>query len=79
MAFGRQALEGGLLDTAAASQTRTLIAIGASQVSGARAGLAELAHLEPDPARVGPVDIDALSFRGVFRLLDGDPGRRSAT
>ena len=75
MAFGRQALDGGLLDTAAASQTRALIAIGASQVSGARAGLAELAHLEPDPARVGPVDIDALSFRGVFHLLDGDPGQ----
>ena len=75
MAFGRQALDGGLLDTAAASQTRALIAIGASQVSGARAGLTELAHLEPDPARVGPVDIDALSFRGVFHLLDGDPGQ----
>ena len=75
MAFGRQALDSGLLDTAAASQTRALIAIGASQVSGARAALAELAHLEPDPARVGPVDIDALSFRGVFHLLAGDLGQ----
>ena len=75
MAFGRQALEGGLLDTAAASQTRALIAIGAAQVSGPRAALAELAHLEPDPARVGPVDIDALSFRGVFRLVAGDLGQ----
>ena len=34
MTFGRQALEGGYLDAAAASQTRTLIAIGASQVAG---------------------------------------------
>jgi DNA-binding CsgD family transcriptional regulator len=72
MAFGRQALDTGCLDAAAASQTRTLIAIGAAQVSGPRAALAELAHLEADPARVGPVDIDGLSFRGVFRLLAGD-------
>ncbi|HEV3288755.1 MAG TPA: LuxR C-terminal-related transcriptional regulator, partial [Streptosporangiaceae bacterium] len=72
MTFGRQALEGGYLDVAAASQTRTLIAIGASQVAGPRAALAELGHLDPDPARVGPVDVDGLSFRGVFRLLAGD-------
>jgi DNA-binding CsgD family transcriptional regulator/tetratricopeptide (TPR) repeat protein len=72
MAFGRQALGTGCLDPAAASQTRTLIAIGASQVSGPQAALAELAHLEADPARVGPVDIDGLSFRGVFQLLAGD-------
>lgn len=42
---------------------------------GPRAALAELAHLDPDPARVGPVDVDALSFRGVFRLLAGDLGQ----
>jgi ATP/maltotriose-dependent transcriptional regulator MalT len=72
MTFGRQALEGGYLDVAAASQTRTLIAIGASQVAGPRAALAELGHLDPDPARVSPVDVDGLSFRGVFRLLAGD-------
>ena len=72
MTFGRQALEGGYLDAAAASQTRTLIAIGASQVAGPRAALAELGHLDADPARVGPVDVDGLSFRGVFRLLAGD-------
>jgi ATP/maltotriose-dependent transcriptional regulator MalT len=72
MTFGQQALDTGCLDGAAASQTRALIAIGASQVSGPQAGLAELAHLAADPARVGPVDIDALSFRGVFRLLAGD-------
>jgi len=74
MTFGRQALGTGSLDTAAASQTRTLVAIGASQVDGPRAALAELGHLDADPARVGPVDIDGLSFRGVFRLLAGDLG-----
>jgi DNA-binding CsgD family transcriptional regulator len=74
MAYGRQALGTGCLDAAAASQTRTLIAIGASQVSGPQAALAELAGLAADPARVGPVDIDGLSFRGVFRLLAGDLG-----
>jgi DNA-binding CsgD family transcriptional regulator len=74
MTFGKWALESGHLDAAAASQTRTLIAIGASQVAGPREALAELAHLDPDPARVGPVDVDGLSFRGVFRLLAGDLG-----
>ena len=78
MTFGRQALGTGCLDAAAASQTRTLIAIGASQVTGPRAALAELGHLDADPARVGPVDIDGLSFRGVFRLLDGDLGQAIA-
>jgi DNA-binding CsgD family transcriptional regulator len=72
IAFGRQALSTGTLDPAAASQTRTLVAIGIGQLAGPRAGLAELAHLDPDPGRVGPVDIDALSFRGAFRLLAGD-------
>ena len=72
MTFGRWALGTGCLDPAAASQTRTLIAIGACQVAGPRAALAELGHLDADPARVGPVDVDGLSFRGVFRLLGGD-------
>lgn len=71
-AFGRRALATGCLDAAAASQTRTLIAIGASQSDGPRQALAELGHLDADPARVGPVDVDGLSFRGVFRLLAGD-------
>lgn len=75
MTFGRQALGTGCLDAAAASQTRTLVAIGASQVAGPRAALAELDHLDADPARVGPVDVDGLSFRGVFRLLAGDLGQ----
>jgi DNA-binding CsgD family transcriptional regulator len=72
--FARWALDTGCLDAAMFSQTRALVAIGASQVGGARAALAELAHLDPDPARIGPVDLDALSFRGVFRLLAGDLG-----
>ena len=72
MAFARQALATGCLDEAAASQTRTLVAIGASQVAGARPALAELEHLDADPARVGPADIDGLTFRGIFRLMAGD-------
>jgi DNA-binding CsgD family transcriptional regulator len=71
-AFARWALGTGHLDAAAASQTRALVAIGASQLAGPRPALAELAHLEADPARIGPVDVDALTFRGWFRLLAGD-------
>ena len=72
MAFGRWALGAGCLDAAAASQARTLVAIGAMQAAGPRAALAALAHLDADPARVGPADGDALTSRGVFRLLGGD-------
>jgi hypothetical protein len=72
MTLGRWALGTGCLDSAAASQTRTLVAVGACQVAGPRAALAELGYLDADPARVGPVDVDGLSFRGVFRLLAGD-------
>jgi len=74
-ASGRWALGTGCLDTAAASQTQTLIAIGASQVAGPHPALAELGHLDADPARVGPADVDRLSFRGLFRLLAGDLGK----
>ena len=70
--LGRWALGTGCLDAAATSMTRTVIAVGASQVAGPRAGLAELGHLEADPARVDLVDVDGLSFRGGFRLLAGD-------
>jgi DNA-binding CsgD family transcriptional regulator len=72
MELGRWALATGTLDAAGDSQTRTLIAIGASQVGGPQAALAELEHLAADPARVGPVHLDGLSFRGVFHLLAGD-------
>ena len=73
-ALGRWALGTGCLDAAAASMTRTVIAVGASQVAGPAEALAELGHLEADPARVGPVDVDGLAFRGGFRLLAGDLG-----
>ncbi len=69
--YGRAALESGYLDRAADSQTRTLIAIGAAQVTGPRDALVELQHLHPDPAKVEPIHADALSFRGVFHLLAG--------
>ena len=72
MAYGQQALATGALDAAATSQTQTLIAIGASHLSGPPGALAALTHLDPDPARVGRVDTDALTFRGVFQLLGGD-------
>jgi len=74
-ALGRWALGTGCLDAASASQTRTLIAIGASQVAGPRAGLAELAHLDADPARVGLVDGDGLAYRGMIHLQAGDLGQ----
>jgi len=74
MTFGRWALGTGCLDAAAASQTRTLIAVGACNVTGPRDALDELRHLDADPARVDPVDVDGLSFRGVFRLLAGELG-----
>jgi len=73
--LGRWALGTGCLDAAAASQTRALVAIGVSQRAGPRQALAELAHLDADPARVGPADVDGLTYRGVFRLLTGDLGR----
>jgi DNA-binding CsgD family transcriptional regulator len=70
--LGRWALGTGCLDTAAASMTRTGISMGACWVAGPQAGLAELGHLEADPARVGPADVDGLAYRGVFRLVAGD-------
>jgi len=72
MTLGRWALGTGCLDPAYVSQTRTLIAIGASQAAGAREALAELGHLDADPARVDPGDVDGLAYRGVFRLVAGD-------
>jgi len=75
MALGRWALDTGYPGAAASSQCRTLIAIGASQVTGPHDALAELGHVDPDPARVGLVDVDGLSFRGVLRLQTGDLGR----
>jgi AAA ATPase domain len=72
---GWRAPDTGYRGAAAASYCRTMIAIGASQVGGPQDALAELGHLDPDPARVGLVDVDGLSFRGVLRLQTGDLGR----
>jgi len=72
MTLGRWALGTGRVTVAAASELRTLIAIGASQAAGPREALAELGHLDADPARVGLVDVDGLSFRGMLRLQAGD-------
>jgi DNA-binding CsgD family transcriptional regulator len=78
MTFGKWALGTGCLDPASANHTRTLVAIGASQVAGPHEALAELEYLEADPARVSPVAADGLAFRGVFRLLAGDLGQAVA-
>jgi DNA-binding CsgD family transcriptional regulator len=75
VALGRWAVGTGCLDSAAASRTRVLIAVGVSQVAGPREALAELEHLDADPARVSPADVDGLTFRGVFHLVVGDLGR----
>jgi DNA-binding CsgD family transcriptional regulator len=72
MTLARWALGTGRVNAAAASQLRTVIAIGASHVGGPVEGLAELRHLDADPARVGPVDVDGLAFRGALRLQTGD-------
>jgi DNA-binding CsgD family transcriptional regulator len=76
--LARWALGTGCLGAAHVSQSRTLLAISVCQVAGPREALAELGHLDADPARVGPADADALTFRGLFHLLAGDlgPARR---
>jgi ATP/maltotriose-dependent transcriptional regulator MalT len=75
MTLGRWALGTGCLTAAAASHTRTLIGIGACQVAGPHEALAELGHLDADPARVSLADVGCLSYRGVFRLIAGDLGQ----
>jgi len=75
MTLGRWALGTGCLDPAAAAQTRTRVAIGASQALGPREALAELGHLDANPARVDPIDVDGLAWRGMFRLVAGDLGQ----
>jgi DNA-binding CsgD family transcriptional regulator len=72
VALGRWALSTGCLDPAAASQTRCRVAIGASQTRGPRGALAELGDPSDDPAHIGPGDVDALAWRGMFHLLAGD-------
>jgi DNA-binding CsgD family transcriptional regulator len=75
VALGRWALGTGCLDAAAASQMRTLIAISVLEVAGPRVALAELEHLNGDPAQVDPIDVDGLAYRGLFRLQAGDLGQ----
>jgi DNA-binding CsgD family transcriptional regulator len=75
MTLGQWALGTGCLDPAAAAQTRTRVAIGASQAVGPREALAELGHLDANPARVDPIDVDGLAWRGMFRLVAGDLGQ----
>jgi hypothetical protein len=72
MALGRQALATDVLDQSAAARARTMIAAAAAQAISPRRGLAELAYLDADPAQIAPADVDALSYRGVLRLLSGD-------
>jgi DNA-binding CsgD family transcriptional regulator len=72
--FGRQALATGRLDPSATARARTMVAAAAGQLLGPRTGLAELAYLDDDPALVKPADVDALSYRGVLRLLSDDLG-----
>jgi DNA-binding CsgD family transcriptional regulator len=73
--FGRWALDTGCLDAAAASRTRALVAMGTGEMASLDDALAELQHLDADPARVSPVDTDCLSVRGTLRLRSGDPDR----
>jgi DNA-binding CsgD family transcriptional regulator len=78
MTLARWALGTGCLDPWATSQTRTRVAVGASQAVGPREALAELGYLDADPAAVGLIDVDGLSWRGVFRLAAGDLGQAVA-
>ncbi len=57
---------------ASESATRAIVAIGAAYADGPLAGLAELDHLEADPARVEAVHVDRLTYRGMFHFLAGD-------
>jgi len=59
-------------------QAPTEVGVGASQAAGPRAALAELGHLDTDPARIEPVDVDGLAFRGWYRLLAGELGQAVA-
>jgi DNA-binding CsgD family transcriptional regulator len=71
-AHAEWALRTGCLDPAAESQTRTLLAIGASHQGRPSDGLARLGHIDPEPRKVDLVHVDGLTYRGVFHLLDGD-------
>src|ERR1700761_2243324 len=78
LATARWALGTGRLDPLAASRTRTQVAIGALEVGGPTAALAELGQLDADPARVRPLDAERLAFRGLVWLLAGDLSQATA-
>jgi len=66
------ALGTGSLDALRASRIRTQIALGALEMGGPAAALAELGHVDADPARAGALDAEGLAYRGAFRMLAGD-------
>jgi DNA-binding CsgD family transcriptional regulator len=72
LSLARWALGTRCLDAVAASWIRVQIAVGALEVAGPAAALAELGHLDADPARAGPLDAECLAWRGTFRLVAGD-------
>jgi ATP/maltotriose-dependent transcriptional regulator MalT len=72
VSLARWALDTGCLDALGTSRTRTQVAAGAWEVAGPAAALAELGHLDADPARAGPLDAEGLAWRGTFRLVAGD-------
>jgi DNA-binding CsgD family transcriptional regulator len=76
--LGRWARGTGVLDAATESRVQAVVAIGMWQTCSPGAALAELAHLDPDPARVDAVHSDSLLFRGLFQLAGGDLARALA-
>jgi len=74
LSTARWALGTGCLGALATSRTRTQVALGVLEVTGPTAALAELGHLDTDPARIGPLDAECLAFRGLLRMLAGDLG-----
>jgi DNA-binding CsgD family transcriptional regulator len=74
LSLARWALDTGCLDPRAVSWTRIQIALGTLKMAGPAGALAEVAYLDPDPARVGLMDAEGLAFRGLFRLLNGELG-----
>jgi DNA-binding CsgD family transcriptional regulator len=75
MSFASWALDTGGLDPLAANWVRTQVAIGALQVVGPAAALAELGYLDADPGRASPLDAECLAWRGAFWMTAGDLGR----
>ena len=74
-ALASWALGTGCLRASGESRVRTMIAIGVSQAAGPRLALAELDHLDGDPAGVDLINADGLTYRGILHLVAGDPGQ----